>query len=428
MVVTAPASCWPCKRLSWLGAALGNPSGTANASEARRAASDAPVCPRVAMATLGGGLPPGRSRARERREHLARELEKARVAAEEKAAREAEEEARRVAAEQARLAEEAAAAARLEVEERELAEHERQRRRRLLVRLQAYVRRHQAVVRWASWSERARRGILRLQTAVRRQRVEVPMRQLLADAHLMREGEVFCKFNNAGRPKDRLVWLSDDLRQLRWEKPSQKSNCKAHHRIAMSEVVKVDDQLKFGLIKKILESLRSFDAKDSGITSLKPKNCFCVTTTSRTLDLQATSKQTKIMWAAALRLMLAFRRLGPLCDIEVRRSLAELVEERNMMQELVEKRKPGGFLASMKSMKKDMKNISFSRSRKNLIADRSRKGSVETGSRKGSLEGVAEEGAMLTGPTIPPLKLTPSNLKRTPSKLTPKRPHPGRLG
>jgi len=198
----------------------------------------------------------------------------------------------------------------------------------------------QASARGRAWRvrfARVRLAVVRLQAAYRRSRIEVIARQLLADARMFRAGTVFIKFNDLGKPRDRLVWLSQDLLRMHWVPPhASKYNLAPHRQIALADMQAVDDQLKFGLIKKIIEQLKGFEGKESGITSLKPKSCFAIVADARTLDLQAQSKQVKAEWAAALRLLLAFRQsAASLRTLDARAKFVQLVEDRQLVQQAV---------------------------------------------------------------------------------------------
>jgi len=265
------------------------------------------------------------------------EAEQARLLAEEKARREAAAEAARLEKEEA----ERAAAEELERREREelaLAEAEQRRRCGAATRLQSLQRMKPL---WRVYT-RKRKAAVRLQSATRRIRIQMPLIQLLADVHMLRVGTCFVKFNDFGLPKDRLLWVSPDLRKLHWAKPKSTPtyDVTEHRTLSLADISKIDDQLRFGLIKKIVESIKGFESKETGITALKPKNCISLVTAARTLDIQAPSRQLKMEWVHALRYLQGFKQLpGSLSSMEVRRALHEKLEDRQLVQELVERKK-----------------------------------------------------------------------------------------
>merc|ERR1719440_1151097 len=87
---------------------------------------------------------------------------------------------------------------------------------------------------------------------------------------------------------------------LQWDDPLAPVGAIAKE-LPLSQVSEVRSSLGYGLLKKLLEALKGYDGKTSGMTGLKPKCCFSVIASKRSLDLQAPSEATKEDFVSALR-------------------------------------------------------------------------------------------------------------------------------
>jgi len=168
------------------------------------------------------------------------------------------------------------------------------------------------------------------------------MRDVLEDARTLREGNVFIKFAHAnGRPHDKMVWCTEHM-DLRWDDPLAPAGS-VPKELPLVQVSEVRSSLGYGLLKKLLEALKGYDGKTSGMTGLKPKCCFSVIASKRSLDLQAPSETAKEEFVSALRMMIAFRRASSsLSTVTGRAPLVAAHEQRRLVREALNSRKDTG--------------------------------------------------------------------------------------
>ena len=251
----------------------------------------------------------------------------------------AEEEARRAK-------EEAERAARVAAEE----ERRRQMAAEELARLEAAERaaatRIQAAAR--GHTKRQRYGAMRvaallLQAAARRYAVRVLANELLLDLRLLCNGHVFIKFSqDNGRPHDRLVQLQMGPLVLKWSDPlGGASEGSGIVGIPLTEMKAVSGALNFSLLKKIVDSIKGFEGKSSGIKghfALRTKCCFTVSGPKRSLDVQAPSEGIKDDWVSALKLMVAYTKLGSLSSHAERMKLEDALVSRRFVRQATKNR------------------------------------------------------------------------------------------
>ena len=100
--------------------------------------------------------------------------------------------------------------------------------------------------------------------------------------------------------------------------------------------------LNFGLLKKIIDSVRGFDGEKSGISghfALRTKCCFTMNGQKRSLDVQAPSEAVKDDWVSAIKLMVAYYKLGSLSTPAERAKLEEALESRRFVREALKNKK-----------------------------------------------------------------------------------------
>ena len=100
--------------------------------------------------------------------------------------------------------------------------------------------------------------------------------------------------------------------------------------------------LNFGLLKKIIDSVRGFDGEKSGISghfALRTKCCFTMNGQKRSLDVQAPSEAIKDDWVSAIKLMVAYFKLGSLSTPAERAKLEEALESRRFVREALKNKK-----------------------------------------------------------------------------------------
>ena len=254
--------------------------------------------------------------------------------------------------------EEAARAARAAAEE--------ERRRKMaaeeLARLEAAERAAAARIQAAARgrAKRQRYGAMRaaallLHAAARRYAVRVLANELLLDLRLLRNGHVFIKFSqDNGRPHDRLVRLQAAPLVLKWSDPhGGPPEGGGDTGIALAEMRAVSGALNFSLLKKIVDSIKGFEGKSSGIKghfALRTKCCFTVSGPKRGLDVQAPSEAVKDEWVSALKLMATYAKLGSLATHAERAKLENALVTRRFVRQAVANRqmkhqKRAGFMS-----------------------------------------------------------------------------------
>ena len=111
--------------------------------------------------------------------------------------------------------------------------------------------------------------------------------------------------------------------------------------------------LNFGLLKKIIDSVRGFDGEKSGISghfALRTKCCFTVSGPKRSLDVQTQSEGLKEEWVSALKLMAGYAKQGSLSAYDERMKLADALESRRLVKQSLENKqkktqKRAGFMS-----------------------------------------------------------------------------------
>merc|ERR1719272_640200 len=244
-------------------------------------------------------------------------------------AKEEAERAARVAAEEARRKKMAAEElTRLEAAERAAA-----------TRIQAAARGHTK----RQWYGAMRVATQLLQAAARRYAVRVLANELLLDLRLLRNGHVFIKFSqDNGRPHDRLVQLQMGPLVLKWSDPlGGAPEGSGIAGIPLTEMKAVSGALNFSLLKKIVDSIKGFEGKSSGIKghfALRTKCCFTVSGPKRSLDVQAPSEGIKDDWVSALKLMVTYTKLGSLSSHAERKKLEDALVSRRFVRQAVKNR------------------------------------------------------------------------------------------
>lgn len=199
-----------------------------------------------------------------------------------------------------------------------------------------------------------RAAALVLQAHSRRYAVQVLVLELLRDLRMLRNGHVFIKFSQVnGRPHDRLVQLQGAM-TLKWSDPlGGPSEGGGDIGIALTDIKSVSGALNFSLLKKIVDAIKGFEGKSSGIKghfALRTKCCFTVSGPKRSLDVQAQSEWLKEEWVSALKLLAAYTKQGSLTAHAERAKLADALETRRFVRQAVASRqrknqKRAGFLS-----------------------------------------------------------------------------------
>ena len=251
----------------------------------------------------------------------------------------AEEEARRAK-------EEAERAARAAVEEERRRQMAAEERARLEAAERAAATRIQAAARGRT--KRQRYGAMRvatllLQAAARRYAVRVLANDVLLDLRLLRDGHVFIKFSQGdGRPHDRLVQLQMGPPTLKWSNPLGRApEGSGIVGIPLTEMKSVSGSLNFSLLKKIVDSIKGFEGKESGMNghfALRTKRCFTVSGPTRSLDVQAPSDAIKDDWVSAIKLIVAYTKLGSLSSHTERMKLEEALVTRRCVRQALKNR------------------------------------------------------------------------------------------
>jgi len=103
----------------------------------------------------------------------------------------------------------------------------------------------------------------------------------------------------------------------------------------------VSGALNFSLLKKITSALMGFEGNSSGIKghfALRTKCCFTVSGQKRALDVQAPSEGIKDDWVSALKLMIAYTKLGSLSSHAERLKLEDALVSRRFVRQAVKNR------------------------------------------------------------------------------------------
>ena len=111
--------------------------------------------------------------------------------------------------------------------------------------------------------------------------------------------------------------------------------------ILLTEMKSVSGSLNFSLLKKIVDSVRGFEGKESGMKghfALRTKCCFTVNGPKRALDVQAPSEAVKDDWVSAIKLMVAYVKLGSLSSHAERVKLEEALEARRFVRQALKNR------------------------------------------------------------------------------------------
>ncbi|KAL1519928.1 hypothetical protein AB1Y20_023416 [Prymnesium parvum] len=290
------------------------------------------------------------------------EAEAARAAAAAAAARAEQEAMAKLAAEQAaavkaeekRRAEEEAAKAKSE-----LTEAERQlERERAASRIQANARRRlQNQIFYKAWY-----AVVTIQKLHRGRIIKGIVSNLRKAASLLKAGNIFLKFSKDGPPHDRLVWLSDNLREVLWCNPNKNKvhNLKAEAKLAVTEISATVDGIKTDVFKQAVtgrlvnpaaeetHTLLHGETKMTFKNSIRQKGallfrageeasqvvmkgdsiselqCMSIISSNRTVDLVAPSNRVRDDWLWALRILLVhLNTVGPLRELAAQRRIME---------------------------------------------------------------------------------------------------------
>ncbi len=119
---------------------------------------------------------------------------------------------------------------------------------------------------------------------------EVTSRDILKmTTHVVTTGDVFLKYGRAGSPHDRYVFLSENQEKLCWQNKDRTGNPRF---IMTSEIRDVE-----------LGSTRTKVFQRHNIAAELDERCFSIIATTRTLDLQARSKEVRANWVKYFRLI-----------------------------------------------------------------------------------------------------------------------------
>ena len=266
--------------------------------------------------------------------------EAARLQAEAEAAAEKarleEEERKRAEEEMAALkaAEEAAERERIRAEEEAAAAQRALEEARAAEKLQAAARGFlQKRVYYKAW-----KSVVTLQKLHRGRVIKAIVKQLLTAGSILKSGNIFLKFSKDGPPHDRLVWISDDLKTLKWCAPEKNRTheLKPDAQVNLNDISAVTEGVKTELFKasvrarddgtRKMSMLNAFK-KDASVVVKKGEAisdlcCFSVIAQTRTIDLVAPSNRVRDDWLWALRLMLVHRNTkSDLKDVATQRRL-----------------------------------------------------------------------------------------------------------
>ena len=190
-----------------------------------------------------------------------------------------------------------------------------------------------------------RKATLRLQAAARRYAVCALTNDVLLDLRLLRNGHVFIKFSQGdGRPHDRLVRLQMGPPTLKWSDPlgrAPEGSGIVGIPLAEMEMESISGSLNFSLLKKIVDSIKGFEGKESGMNghfALRTKRCFTVSGPTRSLDVQAPSEAIKDDWVSAIKLMVAYTKLDSLSSHAERMKLKEALVTRRFVRQALKNR------------------------------------------------------------------------------------------
>lgn len=182
------------------------------------------------------------------------------------------------------------------------------------------------------------KSVVTLQKLHRGRVIRPIVKQLLTAGSILKSGNIFLKFSKDGPPHDRLVWISDDLRMLKWCAPEKNRTheLKADAQVSLNDISAVTDGVKTELFKASVRSRDDGTRKMSMINALKKDAshvvkkgeaisdlcCFSVIAQTRTIDLVAPSNRVRDDWLWALRLMLVHRNTtSDLKDVATQRRL-----------------------------------------------------------------------------------------------------------
>ena len=111
--------------------------------------------------------------------------------------------------------------------------------------------------------------------------------------------------------------------------------------IPLAEMKSVSGSLNFSLLRKIVDSIKGFEGKESGMNghfALRTKRCFTVSGPTRSLDVQAPSEAIKDDWVSAIKLIVAYTKLGSLSSHTERVKLEEALVTRRCVRQALKNR------------------------------------------------------------------------------------------
>ena len=119
---------------------------------------------------------------------------------------------------------------------------------RAAAKIQARARGHlQEQTFYKAW-----KSVVTLQKLHRGRVIKGIVSKLRTAAQLLKAGNIFLKFSKDGPPHDRLVWVSDNLREVLWCNPNKNKvhNLKADAKLSVTEISAVVDGIKTSTFKK----------------------------------------------------------------------------------------------------------------------------------------------------------------------------------
>ena len=267
-------------------------------------------------------------------EEVARLQAEAEAAAEK--ARLEEEERKRAEEEMAALkaAEEAAERERIRAAEEAAAAQRALEEARAAEKLQAAAKGFlQKRVYYKAW-----KSVVTLQKLHRGRVIKAIVKQLLTAGSILKSGNIFLKFSKDGPPHDRLVWISDDLKMLKWCAPEKNRTheLKPDAQVNLNDISAVTEGVKTELFKASVRArddgtrkMSMFNALTKDASQVVRKGeaisdlcCFSIIAQTRTIDLVAPSNRVRDDWLWALRLMLVHRNTqSDLKDVATQRRL-----------------------------------------------------------------------------------------------------------
>ena len=233
-----------------------------------------------------------------------------------------------------KAAEEAAERERIRAEEEAAAAQRALEEARAAEKLQAAAKGFlQKRVYYKAW-----KSVVTLQKLHRGRVIKAIVKQLLTAGSILKSGNIFLKFSKDGPPHDRLVWISDDLKMLKWCAPEKNRTheLKPDAQVNLNDISAVTEGVKTELFKASVRARDDGTRKMSMFNALKKDAsqvvkkgeaisdlcCFSVIAQTRTIDLVAPSNRVRDDWLWALRLMLVHRNTkSDLKDVATQRRL-----------------------------------------------------------------------------------------------------------